>query len=149
MDRNTFAGFWQRVFAGFMDIFVLGFISFFLSIIFLPDSLMVETDFDALMEDPFHDPFLFHPMHLFLSMAYYVGSYISSWQATVGMRMMGIYITNDGGRKISVVRALVRYVAEFLSALAFLLGYLLIVLTPRRQALHDIIAGTTVRRGVR
>jgi uncharacterized RDD family membrane protein YckC len=68
----------------------------------------------------------------------------SSWQATIGKRLIGIKVTNRQGERIGFARAAARFVAKLLSVLTLFVGYLLIVFTTRRQALHDVIAGTLV-----
>jgi uncharacterized RDD family membrane protein YckC/Tfp pilus assembly major pilin PilA len=68
----------------------------------------------------------------------------SAWQATVGKRALGIKVTDRRGQRIGFGRAVARFVAKLLSVLTLLLGYLLIVMTKRRQALHDLLAGTLV-----
>jgi uncharacterized RDD family membrane protein YckC len=74
----------------------------------------------------------------------------SPWQATVGKRAMGIIVTNGRGERVGFGRAAMRFVAKLLSVLTLFVGYLLIVLTRRRQALHDLLAGTLVAHdGVR
>ena len=151
-DIELYAGFFQRFFAAVMDVIILGFVTFIAAASFFPEWLLVNHDWQRMMTEPnpdiMLDPFIFHPMHFVLPALYYIGFYVSRWQATVGMRMMGIYITNMEGGRIGIIRGLLRHVAEFLSALLFMIGYLLILVTPKRQALHDMIASTTVRRGV-
>jgi uncharacterized RDD family membrane protein YckC len=68
----------------------------------------------------------------------------SAWQATVGKRALGLKVTNARGERIGFARAAARFVAKVLSVLTLCLGYLLVLVTPRRQALHDLIAGTLV-----
>ena len=68
----------------------------------------------------------------------------SAWQATVGKRLLGIKVTNGRGERIGFPRAAVRFVAKLLSVLTLLVGYLLVAVTKRRQALHDLLAGTLV-----
>jgi uncharacterized RDD family membrane protein YckC len=68
----------------------------------------------------------------------------SSWQATIGKRLIGIKVTNRHGERIGFARAAARFVAKLLSVLTLFVGYLLIAITARRQALHDLIAGTLV-----
>jgi uncharacterized RDD family membrane protein YckC/Tfp pilus assembly major pilin PilA len=68
----------------------------------------------------------------------------SAWQATVGKRALKLKVTNRRGERIGFARAAARFVAKLLSVLTFFLGFLLIVATRRRQALHDLVAGTLV-----
>jgi uncharacterized RDD family membrane protein YckC len=75
---------------------------------------------------------------------YYTGFHASHWQATPGKHAFGIKVTDLEGRRIGVGRSLARYLASYLSALALFIGYLMVPFTRRRQALHDMIAGTLV-----
>jgi uncharacterized RDD family membrane protein YckC len=68
----------------------------------------------------------------------------SSWQATLGKRALGLKVTNRRGERIGFTRAAARFVGKLLSFLTMFLGYLLVAVTRRRQALHDLIAGTLV-----
>jgi uncharacterized RDD family membrane protein YckC len=70
----------------------------------------------------------------------------SARQATLGKRACGIVVADLEGNRISFGRASVRFWAKALlsNGLTFGLGYLLALVTSRRQALHDLIAGTVV-----
>jgi uncharacterized RDD family membrane protein YckC len=68
----------------------------------------------------------------------------SSWQATVGKRALGLRVTNGRRERIGFARAAIRFAAKLLSVLTLFVGYLLVVVTRHRQALHDLIAGTLV-----
>jgi uncharacterized RDD family membrane protein YckC len=57
---------------------------------------------------------------------------------------MGIYVTGLDGQRISFLRATGRYLAKFLSALILFIGFIMAAFTARKQALHDMIAGTLV-----
>ena len=70
-------------------------------------------------------------------------------QATLGKRTLGLTVTNVRGERIGFARAAIRFVAKLLSVFTLCVGYLLIAVTPRRQALHDLIAGTVVVDGAR
>ncbi len=65
-------------------------------------------------------------------------------QATPGKMMLGLFVTDTHGRRITFPRALGRTVSKILSQLFCWLGYLLALITARSQALHDLIAGTLV-----
>jgi uncharacterized RDD family membrane protein YckC/Tfp pilus assembly major pilin PilA len=68
----------------------------------------------------------------------------SGLQATLGKRALGIKVVDRHGERIGFGRAAARFAAKLLSVLTLLLGYLLVLVTPRRQALHDLLAGTLV-----
>jgi uncharacterized RDD family membrane protein YckC len=63
---------------------------------------------------------------------------------TPGMRLLSIHLDADGSQEIGLRRALRRLVAIPLSLLPFGLGFFAILLSPKRRAWHDRIAGTTV-----
>jgi uncharacterized RDD family membrane protein YckC len=53
-------------------------------------------------------------------------------------------LTADREERISFLRATGRWAARYLSFLLLLVGYLMQPFTARKQALHDLIAGTVV-----
>jgi uncharacterized RDD family membrane protein YckC len=77
---------------------------------------------------------------------YYAGLESSVWQGTVGKRIVRIVVTDQYGRRIQFGRATGRFFAKIVSALALFVGYLMAIFTERRQALHDLMAGTLVIR---
>lgn len=68
----------------------------------------------------------------------------SAAQATLGKRMLGLKVTNLAGERISFARATGRYFGKILSGLILAIGFIMASFTERKQALHDIIAGTLV-----
>ena len=81
---------------------------------------------------------------LLLGIAYYASLQSSKWQATIGKKLLKIKVTTMEGRRIGFIRATVRYIVMFGLSSIFFIGYLLALFTPRRQALHDLIARTVV-----
>ena len=70
----------------------------------------------------------------------------SSKQATVGKMALGLKVTDLEGRRISFARASGRHFAKLVSGMILLIGYIMAGFTERKQALHDMIAGTLVER---
>ncbi|PZR40319.1 MAG: RDD family protein [Azospira oryzae] len=68
----------------------------------------------------------------------------SKTQATVGKLAMGIKVTDLNGNKLDFGKAFVRNLCRLLSNFTFLIGYIIAAFTEKKQALHDIIAGTLV-----
>ena len=68
-------------------------------------------------------------------------------QGTLAQQVFDLRMTDLMGRRISFLRATARHFAEYGSALLLFMGYLPILFHERRQALHDLIAGTLVVRG--
>jgi uncharacterized RDD family membrane protein YckC len=71
----------------------------------------------------------------------------SSWQGTVGKKVLNLKVTDEAGARISFSRATGRHFAKFLSAMILMIGFIMAAFTDRKRALHDIIAGTLVRKG--
>jgi uncharacterized RDD family membrane protein YckC len=67
-------------------------------------------------------------------------------RATVGKMALGLVVTDESGGRISFARASGRYFAGTLNSLTRGIGYLMVIWTDRKQALHDRIAGTVVVR---
>jgi uncharacterized RDD family membrane protein YckC len=70
----------------------------------------------------------------------------SGRQATLGKLAFGLRVTTLRGKPSGFPRALVRNLAQVLSALPVYLGFVMATWTQRRQALHDMLAGTLVIR---
>jgi uncharacterized RDD family membrane protein YckC len=68
----------------------------------------------------------------------------SGLQGTPGKLALGLKVTDLTGQRIGFWRAALRYVAEVLNSLTLGVGYLMAAFTDRRQALHDIVAGTLI-----
>lgn len=66
-------------------------------------------------------------------------------QGTLGKIVLGLKVTNMNGKRLGFWGASVRYFAKYLSAGTLLLGLIFAFFNRRNQALHDIIAGSTVR----
>jgi uncharacterized RDD family membrane protein YckC len=70
----------------------------------------------------------------------------SSYQATLGKMIFGMKVTDLYGNRISFGRATGRHFAKWLSAMILGIGYIMVGFTERKQGLHDLLAGTLVRR---
>jgi uncharacterized RDD family membrane protein YckC len=71
----------------------------------------------------------------------------SSYQATLGKMICGMKVTDLNGNRISFERATGRHFAKWLSGMFLGIGFIMVGLTERKQGLHDLLAGTLVRRG--
>jgi uncharacterized RDD family membrane protein YckC len=75
---------------------------------------------------------------------YYPVMESSRLQATLGKRFCGLTVVTTGVKRISFARALLRFLARYLSGVVFGIGYLMIAFRRDRRGLHDMIAGTLV-----
>ena len=71
----------------------------------------------------------------------------SSRQATFGKSALGVRVTDVQGKRISFARANARFFGKAVSAVLLFSGFIMAGFTARKQALHDMMAGTIVVRG--
>jgi uncharacterized RDD family membrane protein YckC len=88
--------------------------------------------------------FVMYALQIVIVWLYYALQECSPVQATLGKRAMGIKVTDDYGRRIGFGRATGRYFGKIISGIIFNIGFLLAGWTARKQALHDMLAGTLV-----
>jgi uncharacterized RDD family membrane protein YckC len=151
----AYAGFWLRFVAFIIDVILLYFVR---TIVLMPFGIGVGMH-------GWHG--MFHGSHpqdlgdllpmvrlairvamisLIIQWLYYSLTESSSWQATLGKKALGLTVTDLEGRRISFGRATGRYFARYLSTLILGIGWLMAGFTEKKQALHDMIAGTLVLR---
>lgn len=65
-------------------------------------------------------------------------------QATVGKMAMGIKVTDMKGDRLTFAHASGRYFAHIITGMTLGIGYLTILFTEKKQAVHDLIANTLV-----
>ena len=78
--------------------------------------------------------------------AYFAVMESSPLQATLGKLAIGIRVADARGGPLTFRRASLRYWAKWLSSLTLMIGWLMAAFTPRRQALHDVVARSVVVR---
>ena len=79
-----------------------------------------------------------------LNWLYYTLLESSSKQATLGKMVVGIIVTDLNDNRISFGKANGRYWGKIVSAIILLIGFIMAGFTQKKQALHDIMAGTLV-----
>ncbi|MBW7997921.1 MAG: RDD family protein [Candidatus Glassbacteria bacterium] len=83
-------------------------------------------------------------IHMLIYWFYFAVFESSPRQATPGKMMLGMFVTDELGRRISFPRSLGRTVGKVLSQIFCWLGYIIALFTVRSQTLHDMMAGTLV-----
>ena len=68
-------------------------------------------------------------------------------QATLGKKALGLKVTNLEGQRIGFGAASGRFFGKIISGMILMIGYIMAAFTERKQALHDMLAGTLVVRG--
>jgi uncharacterized RDD family membrane protein YckC len=143
----AYAEFWRRFLASFIDGVLMGFaLSQFNLVLNLILGRVIEAG-DA-EEDLWRALAVWLiasiTLCIVLNWLYFAVMESSPWQATLGKRALGMVVTDLAGNRISFGRATGRFFARFVSGILLYLGYLIQPFTAKRQALHDIIAGTLV-----
>jgi uncharacterized RDD family membrane protein YckC len=130
---HPFAGFLRRLAAFLIDAVLLGTVEGMLALfvqLIAPNDLLAQANV--------------LPISSAVAWAYFALLESSPAQATVGKFALGIYVTDRNGDPITFRRASFRHWAKTLSTLTFMCGWLMAAVTPRKRALHDIVAGTLV-----
>lgn len=78
---------------------------------------------------------------------YYILMEGGSWHATLGKRVMGLYIADSNGNGITYSASILRLIGKMLSGLILGIGYLMAFFNDQKQGLHDMIAKTYVLNG--
>ena len=110
-----YAMFWQRTGATIIDLTL--WVAFSFSII-----LLLPIDEELLTITGF-----------VISWMYYALLDSSSWQGTIGKKMMGILVCNSEGKRISFLRATFRYFFHIFSALILYIGFLMVIFTNKNH----------------
>jgi uncharacterized RDD family membrane protein YckC len=153
----AYAGFWVRFVASLIDGLILG-IPFTLVVIVL---MFFLGGFGLMMHrnavDPQAAAALAGPLLLGLLLGglffmglewlYFAGMESSERQATFGKAAMSVRVTDLEGRRLSFGHATGRFFSKIISGMIPLaIGYIMAGFTAKKQALHDMIAGTLVLR---
>ena len=137
--KKSYGGFWKRVIAYLIDAFIIAFPVTMIFGTVIPQTMMTEniqvTSVAVSMPQV---------IMLVASWVYFAGLESSAWQATVGKKLLGMKVTDTSGERIDFIKATVRYLSKFLSSFIFMIGFIMVAFTARKQGLHDFIAGTTV-----
>ncbi len=154
-----YAGFWLRLVADIIDNLILdiptGFLFFLLFAGMMPMLVSARAQ-----ENPMAVVVMFLPRILTLALISVVGRWLywslmeaSTWQATLGKKALGLYVTDMEGRRTTFGRTSGRYwagrgitIVPYLGWLYYLISCIMAGLTERKQALHDMIANCLVLR---
>jgi len=144
----AYAGFWLRVVAYIIDAMILGMagvIAFFPLFRANIHAFTTQNPWEVYtsMSRPL---FAIRLLALMLSWIYYASMESSTWQATLGKKILGLKVTDLAGNRISFGRASGRFFGKILSGMILGIGFLMAGFTARKQALHDILAGCLVLR---
>ncbi|MEN6485019.1 MAG: RDD family protein [Syntrophobacteraceae bacterium] len=130
----SYAGFWIRFGAKFLDGLVTVFITYVLTI-----------PLHAVFQSGIPGQVISLLVNIFIPLAYTV-YFVGKFQATPGKMACGLMIVRPDGERVSYARACGRYFAEMLSSIILLIGYIMAAFDLEKRALHDRICDTRVIR---
>lgn len=136
-----YAGFWLRFVAYVIDSAIVGVLPAIVALIITPIFFISSRAVAALGVI-----FFIVPVVGTVGWLYYALMESSTFQATLGKRVLALKVTGMNGEPISFGRASGRFFAKILSSMPLMLGYVMAAFTPRKQALHDLIAACLVIR---
>jgi uncharacterized RDD family membrane protein YckC len=141
-----YAGFWIRFLAYLID-------SILLSLVFCPLGLGIGFAAASAGIDP-NSPemtlgnFFTNVLSIFAGWLYFALTESSSWQATIGKKLVNLKVTDMYGQRLTFGRATGRYFGKILSSLICLIGFIMAAFTDKKQALHDMMASTLVVKDI-
>jgi len=120
-----YAGFWVRYAALIVD-----------SLVLLIPNIIVNIFFNGSIVGYF--------LRLMLMWGYSIYM-LSAYGATLGKMAVGIKVVSSDGKEVEGGKVILReIVGKFLSTITLGIGYLMVIITNRKQTLHDKIADTVV-----
>jgi uncharacterized RDD family membrane protein YckC len=147
-DYSTppYAGFWIRFLAYVIDSLVL-------SVVFCPLGIVFGLAGSAAELDDNSPEMMIGNMGL--NVVSIVAGWLyqsllesSSWQATIGKKLLKLKVTDIDGNRLGFGKATGRYFGKILSGMICLIGFIMVAFTEKKQGLHDIMAGTLVVKDV-
>jgi uncharacterized RDD family membrane protein YckC len=136
-----YAGFWRRLAAALLDTVVL-----FLPFVIASFFIIVTIKLLGSPRYPTASLLFWPPIIGLLGLSCFSLLESSSWRATIGKLVLGLYVTDASGRPLTFPRSLTRNLAKVLSALTLGIGFFSCGLTSKKQALHDFAARALVLR---
>jgi uncharacterized RDD family membrane protein YckC len=142
-----YAGFWRRVVAQIIDALAVNFcllpVRLAMGLGVVPPRIHFHHLFN--LDSPYLQTYMLYDWVIVIVWWLYSTLMESSRiQATLGKMALGIIVTDENGNRINFGRATGRHFAKVLSLLMLFIGYMMAGWTKKKQAAHDMIAGTLV-----
>lgn len=139
-----YAPFWKRAVAALLDLLVIASIrqvSVILSV-FIMYSITTVNNYKRVYELLWIFDMARGVLVLLVLWSYFAIMESSKFQATFGKMAVGLRVVDREGKKITFRRATARFWSKSLSAITVLIGWFIAGFTKKKQALHDLVAGT-------
>jgi uncharacterized RDD family membrane protein YckC len=152
---TPYGGFWIRLLAHLIDHVILGAVAaplFFIMV--LPTIVRIAREAEQNQEPPSPELIVTIVSSVFVYIALaFVGQWLyealltsSTWQGTIGKRVLRLKVVDETGNRIGFGRATGRFFAKLLSSMFFCIGFIMIGFTDRKRGLHDMLASTLVMK---
>jgi uncharacterized RDD family membrane protein YckC len=143
----VYAGFWLRAVAYLIDVVLLTMVGGMAILMPLLAKGAIPADKPwFLVTEQTRQVIAIQLLFNMVSWLYFASFESSVWQATPGKRILGLIVVDLAGRRISFARASGRFFGKFISQLLLFFGFVMAGFTPRKQALHDLLASCLVIR---
>jgi uncharacterized RDD family membrane protein YckC len=160
---RTYAGFWLRLVAAIIDGLILAIpmgLLFFMSIASMVPTLLQNAHNTQDPQQAMAIVAAILPRVFFLIILFAAGSWLywallesSEWQATLGKKALGLYVTDLDGKRTTFGRTSGRFwsgrgisFVPSIGGLYYLIDCIMAGFTEKKQALHDMIASCLVLR---
>jgi uncharacterized RDD family membrane protein YckC len=149
IQTPVYAGFWLRFAAYLIDTIIVG-------LVFVPIGVVIAMILAASGDGGSDEATLglIQALNGGLNLVSILATWLyssllesSSWQGTVGKKLIGLRVTDLDGNRISFGKATGRHFGKMLSSLICLVGFIMVAFTEKHQGLHDQMAGTLVVTG--
>src|SRR5713226_10045376 len=144
-EAPVYAGFWLRFLAYFIDTLIS--CAIFIPVGIILGLIIVASGSDPDAADMLLVRFSTNGLSIVAGWLYFSLCESSSWQGTVGKKVLGLRVTDLDGQRISFANATGRHFGKILSGLILGIGFIMVAFTERKQGLHDIMASTLVAKG--
>jgi uncharacterized RDD family membrane protein YckC len=151
---SIYGGFWIRLLAHLIDHAILGAVAAPLFVMTVLPSILRIVNQAERDQEPSPEMIITIVGSAFVYIALaFVGQWLyealltsSSWQGTIGKKVLRLKVVDEAGNRISFGRATGRFFAKILSSMFFCIGFIMIGFTDRKRGLHDMLANTLVMK---
>jgi uncharacterized RDD family membrane protein YckC len=124
---QSYCGFFRRFIASIIDVFVV-------ILLFVFIDFITETQNET----------FFYIIFILTLWIYFAYQESSTLKGTVGKQALNLIVTDLNGNQISFKQATKRFIMKIFTAIPLFMGFLLIFITSKKQAFHDLFAKTVV-----
>jgi uncharacterized RDD family membrane protein YckC len=143
----NYATFWHRLGAYLIDYVIISLVTCPLGIMMGAMGAVAEQSGEVAQAASAGATLIVYAIAIVAGWLYHALMESSSWQGTLGKRVLGIRVTDLDGNRINFGRATGRYFGKIISAMICAVGFIMVLFTERKQGLHDMMASTLVLQG--